>query len=151
LHADRRSSGAVRPAKAADLAAIAAYDARTFGLNRAHILRALHARAPDVAHVAEAGGIVRGFVLGRDGRQATQIGPLMADAAETAIDLARAALDRVAGPVYIDSLDGQRAFNDYLVARGFAIQRGFTRMLVGRSEPFDDPTRAFAIAGPELA
>jgi GNAT superfamily N-acetyltransferase len=151
LRAGGRPSNAVRPALPADLPAIAAYDARTFGLDRAHILRDLHARAPDVAHVTEADGIVRGFVLGRDGRQATQIGPLMADDPETAIDLVQAALDRVRGPAYIDSLDDQHAFNDYLIVRGFGIQRGFTRMLIGRTEPFDDPRRSFAVAGPELA
>jgi ribosomal protein S18 acetylase RimI-like enzyme len=151
LRSDGTARGDVRPARAADLVAIAAYDRRAFGLDRAHILRSLQARAPDLALVAETSGALRGFVLGRDGRRATQVGPLMADDPETAIGLAQAALARTVGPVYVDSLDGQHAFNDYLVARGFAVQRGFTRMLVGRSEPFDDPRRCFAIAGPELA
>jgi GNAT superfamily N-acetyltransferase len=141
----------VRPATPTDFDEVAAYDARVFGLDRAHILRHLLARAPALAHVVERGGVVRGVVLGRNGRQATQIGPLLADDAEAAIALARAALRNVRGPVYIDSLDDQRALNDFLATRGFAIQRGFTRMLVGRSAPFDDPRRTFAIAGPELA
>jgi GNAT superfamily N-acetyltransferase len=141
----------VRPVATADLDALADYDARVFGLNRAHILRHLFGRAPSLAHVAEDAGTVRGFVLGRDGRQATQIGPILAEDDATAIALVRAALRNTRGPVYIDSLDAQGAFNDYLAARGFAVQRGFTRMLVERSAPFDDPRRSFAIAGPELA
>jgi hypothetical protein len=128
-----------------------AYDARAFGLDRAHILRHLLGRAPTLAHVAEKAGRVRGFVLGRDGRQATQIGPILAEDDATAIALVRAALRNTRGPVYIDSFDAQGAFNDYLAARGFAVQRGFTRMLVERSAQFDDPRRSFAIAGPELA
>jgi ribosomal protein S18 acetylase RimI-like enzyme len=141
----------VRAATAADLDALAAYDARAFGLDRAHILRHLLGRAPTLAHVAEKAGRVRGFVLGRDGRQATQIGPILAEDDATAIALVRAALRNTRGPVYIDSLDAQDALNNYLTARGFAVQRGFTRMLVGRSKPFEDPQRSFAIAGPELA
>jgi GNAT superfamily N-acetyltransferase len=141
----------LRPVTAADLDALADYDARVFGLDRAHILRHLFGRAPALAHVAEEAGSVRGFVLGRDGRQATQIGPILAEDEATAIALLRAALRKTIGPVYVDSLDAQGALNDYLAARGFAVQRGFTRMLVGRSAPFDDPRRSFAIAGPELA
>ena len=57
----------------------------------------------------------------------------------------------MSGLVYIDTLDAQPALNDFLASRNFAVQRGFTRMLVGRSAPFDDPRRTFAIAGPELA
>jgi GNAT superfamily N-acetyltransferase len=141
----------VRPATAADLNRIAAYDSEVFGLDRAHILGGLSARAPSVACIAERNGNMCGFVLGRDGRRAVQIGPLSAEGPETAIALVRAALGNVNGLVYLDSLDGQGAFNDYLVSRGFAVQRGFTRMLLGRSAAFDDPRRTFAIAGPELA
>jgi GNAT superfamily N-acetyltransferase len=141
----------VRAATAADLDRIAAYDAEVFGLDRAHILRGLSARAPSLAQIAERNGTMCGFVLGRDGRRAVQIGPLSAENPETAIALVRAALGNVDGLVYLDSLDGQDAFNDYLLSRGFTVQRGFTRMLLGRSTPFDDPRRTFAIAGPELA
>ena len=94
---------------------------------------------------------MRGFVLGRDGREATQIGPLMADNPAVAIELVDAALARVSGRVYVDSLDRHRELNAHLAMRGFDIQRGFTRMLLGRSAAFDDPVRTFAIAGPELA
>ena len=68
-----------------------------------------------------------------------------------AIELVDAALARVSGPVYIDPLDRHGELNAHLAARGFSTQRGFTRMLLGRSSPFDDPSRTFAIAGPELA
>lgn len=141
----------VRRATAADLNRIAAYDAEVFSLDRAHILGGLYARAPSVAQIAERHGKICGFILGRDGRRAVQIGPLSAEDPDTAIALVRAALGNVNGLVYLDSLDGQGAFNNYLTSRGFRVQRGFTRMLLGRSAAFDDPPRTFAIAGPELA
>ena len=117
----------------ADIAAIARYDAATFGADRAHVLRHLVQRAPGLAFVAEEAGALRGFVLGRDGREATQIGPLMADNPAVAIELVDAALARVSGRVYVDSLDRHRELNAHLAMRGFDIQRGFTRMLLGRS------------------
>jgi GNAT superfamily N-acetyltransferase len=141
----------VRAATASDLDRIVAYDAEVFGLDRAHILRGLLARAPHFARIAERDGKVRGFALGRDGRRAAQIGPIAAEDGETAIALIRSALRNIEGTVYIDSLDAQSALNDHLVSYGFTVQRGFTRMLMGRTRPFDDPGRTFAIAGPELA
>ncbi len=143
--------GLVRRAEESDFAAIAHYDRAAFGADRAHVLSHLLRRASGLAFVAEAHRTIRGFVFGRDGREATQIGPLMADSAAVAIALVDAALARVSGSVYIDSLDRHDALNTHLAARGFGIQRGFTRMLLGRSNPFDDPSRTFAIAGPELA
>jgi GNAT superfamily N-acetyltransferase len=151
VSADGQMTGSIRLATSEDIPLIAAYDRRAFGLDRAHILCHLQARAPALAYIAESDGTLRGYVLGRDGRQATQIGPLIADDAGTAIALARSALRHVDGPVYIDSLDEQWSFNEFLAASGFTIQRRFTRMLVGRSAPFEDTQRAFAIAGPELA
>jgi GNAT superfamily N-acetyltransferase len=141
----------VRPLVPTDLPAVARYDAGIFGADRSHILRHLQKRAPELACVAEEGGKILGFVLGRDGREATQIGPVMADDPAVAIRLIDAALARVSGRVYIDSLDRHRELNAHLAMRGFDIQRGFTRMLLGRATPFDDPARTFAIAGPELA
>jgi predicted N-acetyltransferase YhbS len=151
LSRDAPAPGIVRRLEAADIAAVTRYDAAAFGADRAHVLRHLVQRAPGLAFVAEENGTLRGFVLGRDGREATQIGPLMADNAAVAIELVDAALARVSGRVYIDSLDRHRELNAHLAMRGFDVQRGFTRMLLDRSTSFDDPSRTFAIAGPELA
>lgn len=141
----------LRRAERTDLDAITAYDARVFGADRTHVLRHLLERAPDLAFVAETDGQLLGFVLGRDGREATQIGPVMAENPATAIGLIDAALASVSGLVYVDSIEEHAEFNAHLAMRGFNIQRGFTRMLLGRATSFDDPARSFAIAGPELA
>lgn len=151
LSCDAPALGIVRRLEMADVARIARYDAAAFGADRAHVLRHLVQRAPGLAFVAEENGTLRGFVLGRDGREATQIGPMMADNPAVAIELVDAALARVSGRVYVDSLDRHRELNAHLAMRGFDIQRGFTRMLLDRSAAFDDPARTFAIAGPELA
>ena len=58
---------------------------------------------------------------------------------------------RIDGPVYIDLADAQVASCARLLeASGFAAQRPFTRMLLGRRESFDDGSRTYAVIGPEF-
>ena len=82
----------IRPMTAADIAAVAAYDARAFGTDRAHILRALFEGNSAGCVVAAWDGTVRGYALSRAGARARHLGPLVADDPDTADILARAAL-----------------------------------------------------------
>ena len=137
----------VRQIEKADVQSVQTYDRAVFGAGRAALLEDLRCRAPELAWIAHDGS---GFVLGRDGRLATQIGPLSADNLEVAISLLGFAFVNIEGPTFIDVPARQEKFVDYLAGVGFQRQRGFMRMLLGRSEPFDDPERVYAIAGPEL-
>ncbi len=139
--------GPVREIEKADVEGVQTYDRTVFGAGRAALLEDLRRRAPELAWLAHDGS---GFVLGRDGRVATQIGPLSADNIEVATSLLGRALENTEGPTFIDVPARQAEFVDYLAGVGFQPQRGFMRMLLGRSEPFDDPERVYAIAGPEL-
>jgi GNAT superfamily N-acetyltransferase len=150
VDAPRSSSATVRPMREGDLAAVFAYDAKPFGADRAFMLRHIHGRLSAVAHVAEGQGGIRGFVLGRDGRASTQIGPLLAEDAATAIALLRAALAGVTGSVCIDMSNVHEPVIEAVTRAGFAPQFPFIRMIHGRNQPFDDPQRVVAIAGPEL-
>jgi len=141
----------LRPIEAADWPAILAYDRAIFGGRREVLLRELAARLPAAALLAEGGGRLRGFALGRPGRLATQVGPLQADAAAIALALAARAFAAITGPVFIDVPDRQGELQRWLKAGNFRVQRPFTRMLRGRTDPFDDTARLFAPAGPELA
>ena len=140
----------LRPAEAGDLAAIAAYDADATGGDRAFLLDHLAARLPAAAWVATRGGRIAGFAMGRDGLQATGIGPLVADDAATAAALAAAAGNALSGPIVIDLRDAAPGLAAYLERAGFARERGFTRMIKG-DDPALDRTRAlYAVAGPEF-
>lgn len=130
----------LRAAEEADLA----LDATVFGAPRAFVLDGLKARAPQLAG---AGG---GFVLGRPGRTATQVGPVVAEDEDRAAALIEHALAGAEGPVLIDLVDGRPGLERLLIDRGFAIQRRFLRMARGRDIPYGDPSRLFAAAGPEL-
>jgi ribosomal protein S18 acetylase RimI-like enzyme len=143
------SSGMTRPLRDSDWPAIAALDAPAFGADRVALLRALAQRLP-AARVAEKDGRVIGFVLGRDGREASQIGPLVAADDTVARQLLSDALQALPGPLYLDLLDRRKALLPWLQAQGFEFQRPFTRMVHGRRDAPGDTTTIVLAAGPEL-
>ncbi len=140
----------VRPLGAADWPSVLALDAPAFGASRERLLRALAARLPAGALVAERDGRMVGFLLGRDGREARQLGPLVAEDTGTARALLAAALGRVAPPLYLDVVDHAPELRRWLEARGFVFQRPFTRMVHGAHAAPGDERRLFLVAGPEL-
>ncbi|MBE0549609.1 MAG: GNAT family N-acetyltransferase, partial [Rubrivivax sp.] len=133
-----------------DWPAIEAMDVPAFGASRMPLLRALAQRLPQAARVVEEGGRLRGFVLGRDGREASQIGPLLADDPSTALGLVADALQALPGPVYVDLLDGRDVLQAWLQQQGFGFQRSFTRMVHGRTTAPGKPGAIMLAAGPEL-
>ncbi|MCB2020947.1 MAG: hypothetical protein KDG44_09085 [Burkholderiaceae bacterium] len=159
----RREAGAALPAPPAppeglttrlladeDWPAIDALDAPAFGASRLPLMRALAQRWPQAARVAEVGGRLRGYMLGRDGREAVQFGPLLADDDAVAAALLNDGLRIATGPLYVDLLDRRRALLPRLEAAGFAFQRPFTRMVHGTAKAPGDATNIVLAAGPEL-
>lgn len=140
----------LRPMQLADLPAVEAYDRVPFGAGRGYVLADLQRRQPASAWLAERSGRVTGFAVARDGRTCAQIGPVVADDAQTASALTMAALAVIAGPVCVDVGDRHASLAGSLQAAGFAPLLPFIRMIHGRSEPYDDPVRVFVIGGPEL-
>lgn len=141
---DGQDASVRQPAHKPDLDALARYDAAVFGAERGFILADLARRGP------VAGDGEHGFLLGRRGRLATQIGPVSADGEKMAIDLLEEGLASLGGPVFIDTFDTQEGFVRHLEKRGFTRQRTYTRMIRGKALAFGDAARGFATAGPEL-
>lgn len=135
----------------ADLHAVGMYDAAAFGADRTPILAALRSRRPAMAFVARRHGAVCGYVVARDGRAATQLGPIVADDGLLARAVIARALAHSNGPIFVDLADHHRDTAAWLRELGFAVQRPYTRMLFGRSQPLDSTELTIAIAGPELA
>ena len=79
-----RGEGGLRPIAESDWGAVAELDRRAFGADRAALLRHLRARQPSRALVAVRADRVVGFVLARDGSHALQVGPVVAEDADTA-------------------------------------------------------------------
>jgi hypothetical protein len=159
--ADEAPEGAqVRPLRESDWLAVAALDAPAFGASRLPLLQQLARRLPAAAWVLEQHETVRAVLLGRDGRTATHLGPLVVDGVDTLAAskaLLGAALEalrrRSVGEqptVIVDVRDGQAELQAWLATRGFAVERPFTRMLHGAERPPGDPDRVVLVAGPEL-
>jgi GNAT superfamily N-acetyltransferase len=134
----------------ADWPQVDALDSAAFGTARAEVLRRLHARSRGFACVAQTGGRITGFLLGRDGRNATQVGPIVAHDATVAGALLRQGLSQLQGPVLLDVLDCHADLAPQLAQAGFAVERSYTRMALGSTPNFGDAARMVAIAGPEL-
>ncbi|MDH5537881.1 MAG: GNAT family N-acetyltransferase [Rhizobacter sp.] len=149
-HAPSADALGTRAMRDSDWPAIEAMDAPVFGADRSALLRSLARRLPQAARVVEKGALMRGFVLGRDGREASQIGPLLAEDTDAARNLIDGALRTIAGPVYLDLLDSQTALQPWLREQGFAQQRAFTRMVRGRHEAPGQADKIVLVAGPEL-
>lgn len=140
----------VEPVTDKDWNELCAYDAKWFGADRSAVLSRLRGRLPEAEALVRRSGKIAGFLLGRKGRRAAQIGPLVADDPDTAAALLEYAAGAVALPVYIDVMDDKATLIERLRSTGFVHERPYTRMMLGRSESFQDLPHTFAVAGPEL-
>ena len=141
----------VRSLAAADWPMIRTIDAGAFGASRVALLTRLASEAPEYGWVAERDGRVRGYLFGRHGQVREHLGPLVADAVETAADLLDACLDAHAErAVFLDAPDDQQAWRAMLLGRGFAAERSFLRMHRGPLTTPGDPSIVYAITGPEF-
>jgi GNAT superfamily N-acetyltransferase len=142
---------AVRPFALSDLPRLATYDRPLSAMERPTILAHLATRQPGLAFVAEAAsGRIAGFVLGREGRFATSIGPVVADDEATALALIARVVSATAPPFIIDVPDSHHRIRSWLTAQGASSPRAYMRMTLGEAKGLDDPRHVFALAGPEL-
>jgi hypothetical protein len=123
------------------------WDATAFGTARRFLLAEFLARKGTVALMARD---EPGFIVARQGRHATLLGPLVADTASLGLRLLAAILSVIQGPTYLDLPDEFVEFSSWLEAHGFRRQRPFQRMALSRTTPFGDPGRMFLGAGPEF-
>jgi GNAT superfamily N-acetyltransferase len=141
----------VRPFTIADLPRLAIYDRPLTGMERPTILAHLATRQPGLAFVAETGlGRIVGFGLGREGRFATSIGPVVADDEATALALISRAACTGVPPFIIDTPDAHLRARAWLESEGAESPRAYMRMTQGEAKGLDDPRHVFALAGPEL-
>ena len=122
-------------------------DRTAFGADRGAVLAELSTRPAPVAVLAAGDD---GYLLSRVGRTATQLGPLVAREATTAIALLTEGLDAVGGAVVVDVPEQATAVAALLTERGFAPERAYVRLVHGTDGLAGAPELVHAIAGPEL-
>jgi GNAT superfamily N-acetyltransferase len=136
---------------ALDVGPILDLDRRVFGADRAPVLKELAWRTPALALACRRAGRIVGYALGRPGRLACEIGPIVAEDDAAALALLRTACARADGAaVIVDAFEAQRGFLAALFAEGWVEQRPYTRMSIGALPP-GRPESVFAVAGPEYA
>jgi hypothetical protein len=131
-------------------AELCAYDAAIFGADRGNVLARLRGRLPEAEFCVWRGGHIVGFLLGRMGRRAAQLGPLVAESCEIACALLAQALETISTPVYIDFIDDKPLTARFLATAGFVAERPLTRMLFKRNTAFQNVAQSYAVAGPEF-
>ncbi|MGH7002894.1 MAG: GNAT family N-acetyltransferase [Alphaproteobacteria bacterium] len=157
-HLDRPPQPAPPPAGirlrrlgSADITAVSAYDAPRSAMERGAILAHLQNRAPYLAFAAEARDEIVGFVLGRDGRFAHHIGPVVANSETIALALIAQATAAANPPFLLDAANRHAGVRRWLESSGATAPRGFMRMTLGESPGLADAENLFAVSGPELA
>ena len=143
----RAISERIRPAGPNDLDDLVEWDATAFGAKRRFLLAEFLARRGTIALISRD---EPGFIVARQGRHATLIGPLVAESASSGLILLDAILSAVRGQTYLDVPNELVEYAYWLEAHNFRRQRPFLRMAQGRTTPFGDPGRMFIGAGPEF-
>lgn len=132
-----------------DWPSVIAADAKAFGTRRESLLRALAGRWLDGPLVAVRDGQTVGALFARAGHSAFQLGPMCTDGLESAVRLIDEAVRLIGGPVFADVPMVQGDLAQALAARGFVVQRPFTRMALAGASPGDNRLMRL-VAGPEL-
>ena len=86
----------------------------------------------------------------REGHRATQIGPLIAGAADVARVLLATAIADARGRVFLDLFTTWPDLTALLESSGFKRQRPYMRMVLDRATLPGDLTRLAVAAGPEF-
>lgn len=141
----------IRAMIAADLPAVAAWDAQVFGAPREAMLDWMHAGARDGACVALRDRRLAGYLFERAGRRFVHLGPIVAADPYLACAMMARALARHEGrEVVVDTACRWPAWRRFLEYAGFQEQRPFIRMYRGGGLPFGQPHRQYAVLGPEF-
>lgn len=134
-----------------DLDRICEYDELIFGSKRNMLLNSFYYRVPQAAYCIEKEDRINGYCFGREGFKYNQIGPIIADTFEDAVELVSTALLNFSSkPMIIDSFLHDVRWVGWLKERGFTEQRGFTRMYKGENKHTGIPQKQYAVAGPEF-
>jgi hypothetical protein len=134
----------IRPATAADLAAIQALDARATGMPRPSMVAAL----ADVGEVViiDRGGRIVGYAIARRWGRGYVVGPVAAESVQDAQRLILAQLSKLQGQFVRIDVHAEHALGGWLERLGLERVSHATAMVKGRRPVSDGPARMYALA-----
>jgi len=148
--AARSLRGGAEPMDRGDMPSIAELDAQAFGVRRDGVLVALSGRCPELCFVVRDAGGISGYLIAREGREAIQVGPIVALYPAVAERLFDALFRATRGQrLFLDLPEPNRAGGEILARRGFRVQRSFTRMILGENSPPDRVDNVYGTSGAE--
>lgn len=146
----QKSTVIVKPLDESILGNLTRYDIPVFGADRTELLSSLLKNDSKHSFVC-LNPQISGFCMGRPGTNFYQIGPVVADSLQNAVDLITAqAASLAAKPLVIDVPEFQPELLSWLENAGFHIQRQFIRMIKGKPAAQVHNSKVFSIAGPEF-
>ena len=134
----------VRPATAADLPDILAYDLPVFGADRTFLLARLPSFAEQLLVARAADGRLTGFAACRPNRPSTFVGPLLAEDETTAAQLITTLARQAPPPLRFDVDDRHPGLAAWLRANGLHPANRSTLMVLGAPDLPGDISRRFA-------
>jgi ribosomal protein S18 acetylase RimI-like enzyme len=141
----------VRRAKLTDLEALVNFDGGKFGVKRKEVIKYLLANSPNQSWLVEKDQQIYGFLLGRPGTRFFQLGPLIAESSQVAIQLMSKALPELQGrPLVVDVLQDKEKLIQWLHTQGFSTQRELIRMYYKENPNPGKIHHQYLISGPEL-
>ncbi|MGJ8716218.1 MAG: GNAT family N-acetyltransferase [Maribacter stanieri] len=146
---NNRSRDIVRVISENDLVELFKLDLKFFGANRIDLINFL--KKKNKAWCLIRNECIVGYVFVRPGRNYFQLGPLMAETIDDALNLIEIILENNVGQsIVIDVLHDQFKFKERLASLGFSFQRSFVRMYLKNNSFAGLVDKQFLIAGPEL-
>jgi len=148
-NSNSKKTDAIEPISEGNIEAVLRLDLKIFGANRVELFNSLKKRN-NAWRIVRDERIV-GYVFGRLGLNFFQVGPLMAETIDDAINLIEVILEQHIGQsIVIDVLHHQVEFKERLAFIGFSYQRSFIRMYLKDNSFVGVVSKQFLIAGPEL-
>ena len=130
---------------------IVALDKLFFGADRTTLIESLVKEYPHKAWLLKRNNLLTGFVLGREGSNYNQIGPVMAPTISDAKILITKALRVLENkPIVVDVLNDKEDLITWLNTIGFIKQRHFVRMYKGNNLFPGRIDKQYLICGPEF-
>ncbi len=150
LQRDPSLAAAIEPRPRLDLEEILKMDHQVFGADRSALLRSIDHEAPELT-LDIGSGEFRGYMLGRRGSQADQMGPWVCQCREAADRLVEEFLRRsTRQTVFVDAMKSHPWAIPVLQSHGFEFSRPLTRMYRGPNRHPGCPHLMCAILGPEF-